>query len=62
MSVVTFSLKRLNGWKSSITAERYIEDSIENKIEVARKVRNVNHVDPVNPVDINASTADPTVC
>ncbi|KAJ8909788.1 hypothetical protein NQ315_011198 [Exocentrus adspersus] len=30
-------LKRHGGWKSSSTAEGYIEDSIENKIKFAKK-------------------------
>ncbi|KAJ8909782.1 hypothetical protein NQ315_011191 [Exocentrus adspersus] len=31
-------LKRHGGWKSSSTAEGYIEDSIENKIKFAKKI------------------------
>lgn len=38
------SLKHHGGWKSLITVEGYIEDSIENKIGMAKKVLSVNPV------------------
>ena len=34
------SLKRHGGWKSSSVAEGYIEESLNNKIEVANKILN----------------------
>lgn len=35
------SLKRLGGWKSSTTAEGYIEDCVTNKLEIAKKIQGV---------------------
>lgn len=33
-----FSLKRHGGWKSSTVAEGYVEDSINNKIQISNKI------------------------
>ncbi|PSN54001.1 hypothetical protein C0J52_13466 [Blattella germanica] len=32
------AVKRLGGWKSAAIAESYIEESIESKIKIARKI------------------------
>lgn len=36
------SLKRHGGWKSSTVAEGYVEDSINNKIEISNKILECN--------------------
>lgn len=42
------SLKRHGGWKSS-NSEGYIEDSLNNKVEVANKIFKVQNVQQNNP-------------
>ncbi|KAJ8921715.1 hypothetical protein NQ315_010625 [Exocentrus adspersus] len=38
------TIKRHGGWKSSAVAESYIEDSISNKLDIARKVQGESNV------------------
>lgn len=42
------TLKRHGGWRSSAVAEGYIDDSIENKIQISNKI-----VKSVNPAEEN---------
>ena len=35
------TLKRHGGWRSATVAEGYIEESINNKIEIAKKIQGV---------------------
>lgn len=43
------SLKRHGGWKSSNVAEGYIEESLNNKVEVANKIFTVQNIQQNNP-------------
>lgn len=52
------SLKRLGGWKSSNVAEGYIEESLNNKVEVANKIFTVENILQNNP----SSSCDPLRC
>lgn len=38
-------LKRHGGWKSSSVAEGYLDDSIQNKVEVSRKILGQNNME-----------------
>lgn len=37
------TLKRHGGWKSSSVAEGYVEESVQNKIEIAKKITGTTH-------------------
>lgn len=65
------TLKRHGGWKSTTVAESYIEDSIQNKVNIAHKIlgntdksiqENVRVVEENNrDMDVNLATLQPSI-
>lgn len=47
------SLKRHGGWKSSNVAEGYIEESLNNKVEVANKIFTVQNIQQNDPTTLH---------